>query len=61
MNWEFWSEHYYLAFFAMCFAAWIAGSAIYYAFRIFNRVMRTINIACRGWPPAHLDADGDFK
>lgn len=26
---------------------------------MFGRILRTINIAIRGWPPAHLDADGD--
>ncbi len=25
------------------------------------RGLRTINVATRGWPPAHLDADGDWK
>jgi len=25
------------------------------------RPLRTINILFRGWPPEHLDADGDFK
>lgn len=25
-----------------------------------GRMLRSINIAIRGWPPAHLDADGDF-
>lgn len=27
--------------------------------RVTARVLRSINIAARGWPPAHLDADGD--
>jgi hypothetical protein len=26
-----------------------------------SRILRTINVALRGWPPTHLDADGDFK
>lgn len=26
-----------------------------------SRVMRTLNVVVRGWPPAHLDADGDWK
>jgi hypothetical protein len=26
-----------------------------------NRILRTIKVASRGWPPAHLDADGDWK
>lgn len=33
----------------------------YLVFRIVNRGFRAVNIAIRGWPPAHLDADGDFK
>lgn len=27
--------------------------------RGFSRFLRTINILFRGWPPTHLDADGD--
>ena len=26
-----------------------------------NRVLRTIKVTSRGWPPSHLDADGDWK
>lgn len=37
---------------AMCFKT---------PFWAFNRYLRSRNIAARGWPPAHLDADGDFK
>lgn len=29
--------------------------------RCFSRSLRTLNIICRGWPPAHLDADGDWN
>jgi len=39
--------------------------------RIYNTIHRTIarqrnlvrhlNIRAKGWPPAHLDADGDFR
>lgn len=25
------------------------------------RMLRLVMVACRGWPPAHLDADGDWK
>jgi len=28
---------------------------------VWNRAMRHLNIRRHGWPPAHLDADGDFK
>lgn len=30
-------------------------------FRCWNRLMRHMNVRKAGWPPAHLDADGDFK
>lgn len=30
-------------------------------FRCWNRLMRHMNIRKHGWPPQHLDADGDFK
>ena len=26
-----------------------------------NRLMRHLNVRRAGWPPAHLDADGDWK
>ena len=29
--------------------------------RLISRVPRTIKVALRGWPPPHLDADGDWK
>lgn len=32
-----------------------------YAFRCWGTLMRHLNIRRHGWPPAHLDADGDFK
>ena len=38
----------------------LAGLApIRYAWLTFNRFMRHFNIRKHGWPPAHLDADGD--
>lgn len=32
-----------------------------YAFSAYNRTLRSRNILAQGWPPEHLDADGDFK
>ena len=26
-----------------------------------NRFVRHLNVRAKGWPPAHLDADGDWK
>jgi len=48
------SAHPFLAaFVVLCPFATIATS-----FRLF---LRSRNILNRGWPPPHLDADGDFK
>lgn len=32
-----------------------------YTFRCWSRLLRHLNVRAHGWPPAHLDADGDFK
>lgn len=29
-------------------------------FQCWNRFLRHLNIRSKGWPPSHLDADGDF-
>lgn len=29
--------------------------------RIWTRLTRCIMVSIHGWPPSHLDADGDFK
>jgi len=34
---------------------------IYIAAQITHRILRTILVVARGWPPPHLDADGDWK
>ena len=31
-----------------------------FAFRCWNRWLRSRNIKEQGWPPPHCDADGDF-
>ena len=44
-----------LAFFAM----WTAGGLMSVAWLLANRTLRTVKVLARGWPPEHLDADGD--
>jgi hypothetical protein len=34
---------------------------IYIAAQITHRILRTLLVIARGWPPPHLDADGDWK
>jgi hypothetical protein len=46
-----------LAFWALVAACVFVGNAS----RLTNRVFRMVMVTLRGWPPAHLDADGDWK
>jgi hypothetical protein len=32
-----------------------------FVFKCWNRWLRSRNIKHHGWPPSHLDADGDFE
>lgn len=51
---QFMSDSPWLTFFLAYLAAWLT-------FKIYNCTVRHLNIRKHGWPPAHLDADGDFK
>ncbi|MDC3312707.1 hypothetical protein OAV22_02095 [Flavobacteriaceae bacterium] len=57
-------EHWFLFWCALWlwwgfFVAWIA--AVNAVSKLCNRILRSLNILMRGWPPEHLDADGDFR
>lgn len=52
--WAFCAEHYILAFFMLCAAYYITRAIVV-------RGTRSFMVAMRGWPPSHLDADGDWK
>ena len=55
---KFMSESPWLSF----FLAWlILHTFVEYPLKIVNRWIRHRNIVVAGWPPAHLDADGDWK
>jgi len=48
------------------FWVWLGFVIIFYIpveliFKVINRFIRRSNIKNKGWPPAHLDADGDWK
>lgn len=57
---SFAAEHWFLAW-CMLWLLWPVVTLPSLAFRLINRTYRVINIAIRGWPPAHLDADGDWR
>lgn len=52
--WQFMAESPILTFFLACI---IASAVKWLACQPF----RALNIRKHGWPPAHLDADGDYK
>lgn len=54
------SEHWFLTWCAL-WLLWPIVLLPSLMIRIINRTYRVINISTRGWPPAHLDADGDWK
>lgn len=39
--------------------AYLLMAPVRYAFRAYNRHLRSKNIALHGWPTAPIDADGD--
>lgn len=55
---EYFHEHWFIALCALYLA-------YFFLFGLFvklpNRVLRSMTIRKNGWPPAHCDADGDFK
>ena len=58
--WDFWHQHYFLAWCAL----WLVWGVIWLAtimLRLCSRLLRTIMVSIRGWPPEHLDANGDWK
>jgi hypothetical protein len=43
------------------FLALIAGNIVIYPLKLVNRWIRHRNIVAAGWPPFHLDGDGDTR
>lgn len=57
-------DHPILAWFSLWLfwgVVWLGAILGEIAFKLCNRLLRTIKVCARGWPPAHLDADGDWK
>lgn len=55
------TEHWWMAFWLVFWALLFAYGAFAMAYRLGRMTWRSIVVLCRGWPPAHLDADGDWK
>jgi len=65
---KFANDHPAMAFLLICVGfmlSWLAAALLEDFLNIFRslvvRLYRVIMVALRGWPPAHLDADGDWK
>ena len=58
---EFFNNHYFIAWCALWLGWPILHLAKLLLFSLPVRILRTLNVVFRGWPPEHLDADGDFK
>ena len=44
----------------LIFVGWVFGKLLSFLLLSWSRLMRHLNIRKNGWPPEHLDADGDF-
>ncbi len=55
---QFMNESPMLTFFLGWMITWMIAYIIVMPIKFF---FRSRNIAVRGWPPEHLDADGDFN
>lgn len=51
---EFAMAHPFVTFFMV----WVIAQTI---LTIYSRSMRAVMVSKNGWPPEHLDADGDWK
>ncbi len=40
---------------------WLVACLANISFKLINRLIRMIKTIICGWPPDHLDADGDWK
>jgi hypothetical protein len=57
---SFADNHCVLAFWLLLLLFSLAITLVNFTLRVIVRIIRMINIAIRGWPPEHLDADGDL-
>lgn len=56
---EFFGNSYFLAWCSL-WLFWMIVPLASLLLKIANRMLRSLKVLLRGWPPAHLDADGDF-
>lgn len=57
----FMGDHPILTFALACCATGLVKAPFTMIFRMWNRWLRHRDIKAHGWPPPHLNADGDWK
>lgn len=57
--WTFANANPFSAFLVVWVVCYALTRPFAYAFRAYNRTLRSRNIAAHGWPTAPIDADGD--
>lgn len=57
---NFMAENPWQTFFLGPFVFVVFAVCCHYIFLFYNRLLRTVKVLFRGWPPEHIDADGDF-
>lgn len=53
----YFDDHTFLALLALCFMFSLSYSCLFTV----RRILRFVTIWFRGWPPQHVDADGDWE
>lgn len=53
-------EHWVLGTILLCFMLSVIHLPFRLLYNAYNRTLRSRNIREKGWPPAHLDGDGDW-
>ena len=57
--WNFATENPGYTFLIVWVLAWATTRPFWFAFKAYNRTLRSRNIIAQGWPKAPIDADGD--
>ena len=57
---EFIADHYFYTFLLGIFYLFVAGQVLQFVLNFWNRFLRHLSVRKHGWPPGHLDTDGDW-
>ena len=58
---EFMDSHMWFTVLLGPFVLIVLGGTMELLMKLWSRFLRAIMVMFRGWPPAHIDADGDWR